>query len=111
MQLAVVGAMALLALAGTVLVARGGKWFLVALPVCVCAIGVAGLTARDAAQGRRATVTPVLLIGALGVALGVVAVARDEAPINIFRALAVLGTVFGAVGALMQIRRTAVVKD
>ena len=110
-QLVVVAAMALLALVGAVLLARGGSWFLVALPVCVCAIGVAGLTTRRAAEVRRVTAVPLLLVGALGVGLGAVAVARDETPINIFMALAVLGTVLAVVGALMQVRRAAAVQD
>lgn len=110
MQMVVVAAMALLALVGAVQVARGGDWFLVALPVCVCAIGLAGLSTGDPVKGRRVPALRVLVVGSLGVALGVVATATSEAPINIFMALAVVGTAFAVVGAQMQVRRAAAVR-
>lgn len=86
MQIVVVGAMALLALIGAVQVARGGEWFLVALPVCVCgcAIGLTGLMTGNSFKGRRGIALPVLLVGVLGI----VATATSEAPINIFMVLA-----------------------
>lgn len=100
--------MALVAVAGAFLVARGAPWSLVALPLCVCAIGLAAYVVGDSVAGRPTrtpAVAALVVVTLLGVVVGVMAFVTGGTAERVFTVVAVLGTVLAAAGTFVQLRR------